>query len=165
MGAHTIGRGLRKIDRTRVQCPLDEVVFPTVAVSWSVHESGVMPRKQPIIVVHEQSVLREALVTMLELEDYFVIPAQDAMEAVEHALACHAAVIVLDAPDDPQEATRWLADIYNYLGDAAPVVVTLGFPAEATSRNVVARLAKPYSPFALMALLGELINAPETGTQ
>lgn len=156
---------MTKIDCETVQHPLTGVVFIPVAVSWSVHESGVMPRKQPIIVVHEQSVLREALVTMLELEDYFVIPAQDAMEAVEHALACHPAVIVLDAPSDAQEAERWLSDIYSYLGDAAPLLVTLGYPATAASKNVVARLTKPYSPFALMALLNEIIEADETGTR
>ncbi len=119
-----------------------------------------------IIVADNDSIVRGILRSVLENEDFTVLPAIDGFEAIGYATRTRACLVILDYRMPRLDGIGACAEIRrlpHYAG--TPIVILSAFDDEATREaareaGVTAFLAKPFKPVDLLRLIAELLGSP-----
>ncbi len=145
--------------------PVPEPVLP-VAMATAPAPSG----ERRILVVEDQDEVRGFATEVLRSSGYHVLEASSGAEASRH-FGDDAAPLDLLVTDVVLRGMngRELAERFTRAYPSASVLFTSGYPDDVTARNGVPRgsvafLPKPYSPEALLARVGELLNVPSSRT-
>jgi CheY-like chemotaxis protein len=120
---------------------------------------------QKILVVDDESSIREALSKVLQAEDYEVVTAESSREAIEKLKSEKIALAVLDLGLPVRDGWRtlnWLARVNPYL----PVIIITG---RSNQREMAERMAvdavveKPIDVPRLLEMVRELTTEPMDG--
>ena len=115
-----------------------------------------------ILVVDDESSIREALRKVLHAEDYEVVSAENGQEAIDKFKSEQIDLLLLDLGlpvKDGQDTMRWLAEVNPLL----PVIIITGRSKQrelAEKMGADALMEKPLDVPRLLQTICELINEP-----
>jgi DNA-binding response OmpR family regulator len=115
-----------------------------------------------ILVVDDESSIREALSKVLHAEDYEVVSAENGQEAIDKFKSEQIDLLLLDLGlpvKDGQDTMRWLAEVNPLL----PVIIITGRSKQrelAEKMGADALMEKPLDVPRLLQTICELINEP-----